>query len=192
MAPEIVTLQSQSTAIPDRLSERLHGFALRPPLRSNGSSTVVGAIRGGQERHLRYQHGHLYEDHGSWFVQYRQKDDSGNVRKASKHLGRSKDFFDTSEVEQCRTRFMQAVNRDRLCLNSRITLTAFAEGAYLPWTKEDRRASTSKGHHEIWRNYLRERIGDIRLREFRTVEANRLLRAIAPCARTAASLSSHR
>lgn len=53
------------------------------------------------------------------------------------------------------------------------------EVAYLPWTKEERRASTSKGHHEIWRNYLRERVGDFRVREFRTVDANRLLRAIA-------------
>jgi vacuolar iron transporter family protein len=45
---------------------------------------------------------------------------------------------------------MQTVNRDRHSANSRITLTAFVEGAYLPWTKEERRASTSKGHHEIW------------------------------------------
>ena len=49
----------------------------------------------------------------------------------------------------------------------------------MPWTKEERRASTSKGHHEIWRNYLRERVGNFRAREFRTVDANRMLRAIA-------------
>lgn len=74
---------------------------------------------------------------------------------------------------------MQAINRDRLNANSRVTLAAFVESAYLPWTKEELRASTSKGHHEIWRNYLREPAGDLRIREFRTVDANRLLRAIA-------------
>jgi hypothetical protein len=74
---------------------------------------------------------------------------------------------------------MQTVNRDRLCANSRITLTAFVEGAYLPWTKEERRASTSKGHHEIWNNHLRDRVGKLRLWEFRTVDASRMLRAIA-------------
>src|SRR5262249_53097378 len=110
---------------------------------------------------------------------YRRKDASGDIRHISKHLGRCEDFLDISEVEQCRTRFMQTINRDRLYVNSRITLAAFVEGAYLPWTKEERRASTSKGHHEIWRNYFRERIGDIRVREFRTVDANRLLRRIA-------------
>jgi integrase len=74
---------------------------------------------------------------------------------------------------------MQAVNRDRLCANSRITLTSFVEGAYLPWTKEERRASTSKGHHEIWINHIRYHVGELHLREFRTVDASRMLRAIA-------------
>jgi hypothetical protein len=67
-------------------------------------------------------------------------------------LGRCQDFFDIAEVEQCRTQFMQTINRDRLNGNSRITLATFVEGAYLPWTKEEHRASTSKRHHEIWRN----------------------------------------
>lgn len=102
---------------------------------------------------LRYQNGFLYEHHGAWFVRYSQRiskhDGSTNLNRASKHLGRSKDFRNISDVEQCRALFMQTVNRDRLSANSRTTLTAFVEGAYLPWTKEERRASTSKGHHEI-------------------------------------------
>jgi hypothetical protein len=58
-------------------------------------------------------------------------------------------------------------------------LTAFVEGAYLPWTKERRRASTSKGHHEIWINHIRDHVGGLQLREFRTVDASRMVRAIA-------------
>jgi integrase len=132
---------------------------------------------------LRYQNGFLYEHHGAWFVRYSQRiskhDGSTNLNHASKHLGRSKDFRNISDVEQCRALFMQTVNRDRLSANSRTTLTAFVEGAYLPWTKEERRASTSKGHHEIWINHIREHVGELRLREFRTVDASRMLRAIA-------------
>jgi len=89
-----------------------------------------------------------------------------NLNHLSKHLGRSKDFRDISDVELRRASFMQTVNRDRLSANSRITLTAFVEGAYLPWTKEERRASTSKGHHEIWINHIRDHVGDLHLREF--------------------------
>ena len=49
----------------------------------------------------------------------------------------------------------------------------------MPWTKEERRASTSKGHHEIWINHIRDHVGELHLREFRTVDASRMLRAIA-------------
>jgi integrase len=130
-----------------------------------------------------YQKGYLYEDHGAWYVQYRQRisqlDGSSQLKRVSKCLGRSNDFSNIFEVEKSRESFMQTVNRDRLSANSRITLTAFVEGAYLPWTKEERRASTSKGHQEIWINYLRNRVGELRLREFRTVDVSRMLRAIA-------------
>src|SRR5246127_3443659 len=109
-----------------------------------------------------------------------QLDGSSQLKRVSKCLGRSNDFSNIFEVEKSRESFMQTVNRDRLSANSRITLTAFVEGAYLPWTKEERRASTSKGHREIWINYLRNRVGELRLREFRTVDASRMLRAIRP------------
>ena len=132
---------------------------------------------------LRYQNGFLYEHHGAWYVRYRQRiskeDGSCNLNHLSKHLGRSKDFRDISDVELRRASFMQTVNRDRLSANSRITLTAFVEGAYLPWTKEERRASTSKGHHEIWINHIRDHVGELHPREFRTVDASRMLRTIA-------------
>jgi len=132
---------------------------------------------------LRYQNGYLYEHHGAWYVRYRQRisqqDGSSKLKCVSKHLGRSKDFSNIFDVEQCRASFMQTVNRDRVSANSRITLTAFVEGAYLPWTKEERRASTGNGHHEVLINHLRDRVGKLRLREFRTVDTSRLLRAIA-------------
>jgi integrase len=131
----------------------------------------------------RYQNGRLYEEHGAWYVQYRQRialeDGSSKLNRAAKHLGRTQDFANIFDVERCRASFMQIVNCDRLSANSRVTLSAFVEGAYLPWTKEERRASTSKGHHEIWSNHLRHRVGELRLREFRTVDASRMLRAIA-------------
>src|SRR5437899_9381547 len=131
----------------------------------------------------RYQKGYMYEEHGEWYVRYRQRvpqeGGSSRLKHISKHLGRSNDFSNIFAVERCRASFMQTVNQDRLSTNSRITLTAFVEGAYLPWTKEERRASTSKGHQEIWINHLRGHVGELRLREFRTVDASRMLRAVA-------------
>lgn len=175
MSPEIAMAQALPVA---RAFEDLNGSGL-PPASGTDRANTVEALAVRRKANLRYQHGYLYENHGAWFVRYRHTDESGNVVYTAEHLGRCKDFFGIAEVEQCRAEFMQTINRDRLNANLRLTLAAFLEGAYLPWTKEERRASTSKGHHEIWRNYLRERVGDLRLREFRTVDANRLLRAIA-------------
>jgi hypothetical protein len=133
--------------------------------------------------YFRYQKGYLYEEHGAWYVRYRQRvpqeDGSNELKHISKHLGRSNDFSNIFAVERGRESFMQSVNQDRLSTNSRITLTAFVEGLYLPWTKEERRASTSTGHRQIWINHLRDRVGELRLREFRTVDASRMLRAVA-------------
>src|SRR5216684_4477877 len=88
---------------------------------------------------LRYQNGSLYEHHGAWYVRYRQRiskeDGSYNLNHASKHLGRSKDFHNISDVELCRASFMQT--------------------------------------------HIRDHVGELHLREFRTVDASRMLRAIA-------------
>ena len=53
---------------------------------------------------LRYQNGHLYQEHGSWYVRYRQRtsqeNGSSRVKHLSKQLGRSKDFSNIFEVER--------------------------------------------------------------------------------------------
>src|SRR5258708_17053736 len=94
-----------------------------------------------------------------------KQDGSINLNRTSKHLGRSKDFRNISDVEQCRASFMQTANRDRLSANLRITRTAFVEGAYLPWTKEERRARASKCHHQFRINHILDHIDELPLLE---------------------------
>ena len=132
---------------------------------------------------LRYQEGHLYEHHGAWYVRYRRKvrheDGSSTWKRMARRLGRSCDFTNRFDVRRCRTELMLVVNRDWLSAYSRTTIAAFVDGDFLPWAREERRASTSHGYQAIWRTYLRDRVGNIGLREFRTVDANRTLAAIA-------------
>src|SRR2546427_261270 len=47
------------------------------------------------------------------------------------------------------------------------------------WAKAEHRASTYKGYREIWENQIRDRIGNMYLREIRTVHVSRMLRVIA-------------
>ena len=73
---------------------------------------------------------------------------------------------------------MRRLNAGRFAPEACITLAEFVENFYLKYI-EEKRASTRKSHTEIWNNHIRDRIGHIRLREFRTVDASRMLKAIA-------------
>ena len=54
----------------------------------------------------------------------------------------------------------------------------FVEKFYLKHI-EEKCASTKKCYKEVWNNHLRDGVGHIRMREFRTVGASRMLKAIA-------------
>ena len=74
---------------------------------------------------------------------------------------------------------MQKVNGAQTSPHPSMTLSEFSEEFYLPWVERELRASTYKGYRDIWNLYLSERVGQIRLRRFRTVDASKMLRAIA-------------
>lgn len=132
---------------------------------------------------VRYQKGQLYRDHGAWFVRYRERvrkeDGSIRLQRKSKRLGSVEKHPTKTDIEPLRTAFMQKVNAGVASPESSMTLSEFVSSVYLPWVQAERRASTHKGYQEIWENHLLKRIGQIRLREFRTVHASKLLRAIA-------------
>jgi integrase len=94
-------------------------------------------------------------------------------------LGTVEEFPTKAEIEPERVAWMQKVNAAQRSSCPVITLVDFVEHYYLPWVKTERRASTYKGYAEIWRNHLAARVGSIRLRDFRTVDASRTLRAVA-------------
>jgi integrase len=132
---------------------------------------------------VRYQKGQLYRDHGAWFVRYRervrQKDGSIKLQRKSERLGSTEKHPKQSDIEPLRAVFMQKINAGAAIPESSMTLSEFVETVYLPWAQVERRASTHKGYKEIWENHLLKRIGHFRLREFRTVHASKMLRAIA-------------
>ncbi len=132
---------------------------------------------------VRYQRGHLYEDHGAWFVRFRlgirQADGSVKMQRTAERLGSVEDFATKADVEAVRMAFMQKVNWAQTNPNPSMTLSEFSEQFYLPWVEREPRASTYKGYRDIWNLYLSGRVGEIRLRRFRTVDASRMLRAVA-------------
>jgi hypothetical protein len=63
-------------------------------------------------------------------------------------------------------------------------LAEFIEKVYLVNAKETKRRSTYKNYSDIFRIHVQPRIGDISLRRFRTMDAERLLKDVAAKAET--------
>jgi integrase len=59
-----------------------------------------------------------------------------------------------------------------------MTLIRFAEDRYLPFVETHKRISTFHGYRNMWKRYLKPRTS-ILLREFRTVDGERILESIA-------------
>jgi len=87
---------------------------------------------------------------------------------------------------------MHRLNAGNFTPESGMVLMEFVEKIYLPYI-EELRESTKKGYREIWNNHISDRVGHIRMREFRTVDASKMLKAIAEemDLRGRAKISSH-
>ena len=131
---------------------------------------------------VRYQNGGLYAHHGAWYVAYRvpvrQENGSTKLKSKVKMLGSLKDYPREADILHLKTEFMLRINAGRFTPETNMTLSEFVEKVYLPYV-EELRASTKKGYREIWTNHISNRVGSIRMREFRTVDASRMLKAIA-------------
>jgi integrase len=131
---------------------------------------------------VRYQDGCLYADHAAWYVKYRvqvrQENGSIKFKQRAKMLGRLERYPSESDIMPLKVEFMHRLNAGKFTPDSSMNLKEFVEDIYLPYTDE-LRASTKKGYREIWRNHISDRVGQIRLREFRTVDASRMLKSIA-------------
>jgi integrase len=59
------------------------------------------------------------------------------------------------------------------------TLKSFVELRYLPYARDHKRPSTFKGYNNLYKRYISPRVGGMRIREFRTIDGQRLLDGIA-------------
>ena len=128
------------------------------------------------------QRGTIRQHHGSWTLFYYDHVlvDGKRVRKyISKKLASVGDDYPTKRsVLLLAEKILAPLNAGTQVAESTMTVLAFIENVYLPHVKKELRSSTHKDYNDIVRYHLRERLGDTRLRDFRTVHAQRLLREI--------------
>jgi len=133
----------------------------------------------------REQKGHIYRRGESWFVRYYddllQPDGSVKRTQVSKKLEVSycDEYRTKKSVRPFAAKVLAPINQGIVTVQSTMRIADFIEKEHLPRIKEHRRASTLKGYRDVWRLHLKGRIGAKMLREFRTVDGERLLADIA-------------
>ena len=127
----------------------------------------------------RNQGGSLYEDHGSWFVRYREQvklsDGTIATKQRAQRLGSVREYPKKSEVIPLKNEFMERLNKTGFSPESGASIVDFVEKVYFPGIDGKLADSTVKGYRDAWRCHIRDRVGNKRVRDFRTVDGEEIM-----------------
>jgi integrase len=100
-------------------------------------------------------------------------------RKAIKLAEYSDQYRSKKDLAAKVADILHDINAHRGKPASDVTLQDFIERDYLPNVRQTKQPSTLKGYTDIYEDHVKQRVGGLRLREFRTVEGQRILDSIA-------------
>ncbi len=142
------------------------------------------------------QRGSIYRKGNAWFGRWRQDEiveDLARCRckpkNATPHIERKlrtkklADYGDRyrseSDVQLLLDEKLAPLNKGQQSPESTMTVADFADKFFLPHAEKELRPSTVHGYRTNWKRYLRPRLQRITIRDFRCVDATKLLAAIA-------------
>jgi integrase len=130
------------------------------------------------------QRGQIFKHRGNWRVRYRETViEDGQTKKVlrSSYLAPAgKEYPSKRSVELLADRILAPLNAGTTQPESASTVNYFIETFYLPHVKKELRPSTYKDYKkDVYEKHVKIRLGEIRLRDFRTVNGQRILRNIA-------------
>jgi integrase len=134
---------------------------------------------------MRKQKGHVSRRYGRWLVRFwvDAVQPDGNIKRVQK----SEQLCDYDDEHRSKASVKQLAE-DRLAplnsglLNPQATMTVidFVERIYLKeYVEKKLRPATRKQYRDVWQNHLKNRMGKLTLRGFRTVHGEQMLAAIA-------------
>jgi integrase len=129
------------------------------------------------------QRGTIIRQRDTWCVRFYEdiiKNGRVSRKKSFKVLAKvSKDYPTKTSVASLADKILEPINTGRQVPESSMKLTDFIENHYFPYARKALRPSTVKGYDkDIYQLRLRSRLGDVRLRDFRTVHGQRLIATI--------------
>jgi integrase len=127
----------------------------------------------------RNQESSLYEDHGAWFVRYREqvkwRDGTIVIKQRAHRLGSLRDYPKRSEVIWLKNAFMEKLNKAGFSPEAGASIVDFVERVYFPGLEGKLAPSTIKGYQDAWKCHIRHRVGNKRVRDFRTVDGEEIM-----------------
>jgi integrase len=152
--------------------------------RSEESGTAILAIRQKTTRGqtVKKQKGYLIHRHGGWYLRYYDTDATGQrVQKCEKLKVAYGDEYKTRRsVQHLVDEILAPINSGLLNPQATMTVIEFVDKVYLPEYVEKRlRPASLKQYRDVWNNHLKNRMGKLTLRSFRTVDGEKMLADIA-------------
>ncbi len=130
------------------------------------------------------QRGQIFKHRGNWRLRYRENiiedRQPQKVLRSSFLAPIGKEYPSKCGVELLADRILAPLNAGTAQPESALTVTYFIETFYLPHVQKELRPSTYKDcRRDVYEKHVKIRLGEIRLRDFRTVNGQRILRDIA-------------
>jgi len=131
----------------------------------------------------RHQEGYLFRKGNLWLLRYYDSEFAvdGSIRRVQKTKKLAvfgAECPNKTAARDLARDFLKSINLARRAPESAMTLIRFTEDRYLPFVKEHKRISTYHGYRNMWKRYL-ESHSEVMLREFRTLDGERILESIA-------------
>jgi integrase len=132
---------------------------------------------------MKKQNGYIYRRAGWWVLRYRENmlENGQIVRKQlAKQLAEIKPEHKRlksapPEVLDMAEDLLRPLNRGEANPQATQTIQQFAENLFFPMLERQIRQSTLKGYRARWQSQLRPRCGNVRLRDFNALSAQRVI-----------------
>lgn len=131
---------------------------------------------------VRQQSGYVFKKAGSWFVRFYDTVlvDGKPVRKQlARRLASTSEYRTRRSVQPLAAELLLPINTGCQPIEAAMPLGRFVDTVYLPYVQAQLRPSTARSYSDLWRVHLVPRCGDIRIRDFRTVDGERLVANVA-------------
>lgn len=129
------------------------------------------------------QQGQVFKRNGSWYVRfYRDEIQDGAPvrRRVCEKLARyGDDYRSKKDVLPLVADLLSPVNSGDSQPEGSLTLTEFVEQRYLPSRAKKLRPSTMRSYRDLFRSLVRDRLGNIRLRDFHTKDGQHYFDKVA-------------